>query len=134
MSITYDEIMIKFVEGGIVKNLAWVVKNLEIDPEVLANASREKVALKKFLTDIQDQFDEFMKDADDDPRNNQEDTDIFGDDDIAVSPNGGGTGVAFMEPPAQGEDVPEEEIDEEEEDDDESFDSGNEFDDGFPKD
>lgn len=127
MSIAYDEIIIKYVEGGMLKNLGWLIKNLESDAEVVAGASREKGALLKFLTSVQDQFDEFLNDGDDN-RSNQDDKELFGDDDIVVG-GSSGTQTDFMDPPTDGEDNPPDN----DSTDKDNFDFGNDFDDGFPK-
>ncbi len=124
MSLAYDEILIKYVEGGLLKNLSWLLQNLEKDPEVIAGSSREKDNLKKFLTSVNDQFEEFLGDGEDN-RGQQDDKELFGDDDIVVG-GCGGTQTDFLEPPNP--DDPQD-IDPDESDD---FDVGHDFDDGFP--
>lgn len=99
--INYDEFKIKYLEGGLTENLKFLVKNLEQDEEVIKGSSREKVAARKFLTDILDQLEEFVSDGNDDPRNNLDDADVFGDEDIVVRPDGP-TSTTFMDPPADG--------------------------------
>lgn len=114
----YDEIIIKYVQSGLYKNLEFLVKNLEEDDEVKQETDRRKVLLYKFIVDLQKQIDVFLESPEDDPRNNQSD-DIFGDDDIAVSPNG--TSTAFVDPPQEGlpPEFPPDEDSEDEEDEEE---------------
>jgi len=132
MSLPYDEIVIKYVEGGLLKNLSWLLQNLEKDPEIIAGTSREKENLQKLLTMVRDQFDEFLGDGDDN-RSQQDDAELFGDDDVVVGP--GGTQTTFMDPPTDGDDssTPDAPPSEDEDDAGPSFDTGADFDDGFPK-
>ena len=127
MSLAYDEIIIKYVEGGILKNLSWLLQQLEKDPEIVAGSCREKDNLKKFLTSVNDQFDDFLGDGDDN-RGQQEDKELFGDDDIVVGGRDG-TQTDFMEPPNP--DDPQDDTDNPDSGSD--FDVGHDFDDGFPK-
>jgi hypothetical protein len=93
----YEEIVLRYVDGGLRKGLDFILEKLDSDIEVLDESSRKKCALRKFLYDIKHQFDEFCEDPDSDPRDNQDDSALFGDDDIKVGP--GGTCTDFLEPP-----------------------------------
>ena len=85
--ITADEIIIKYVEGKIVPSLDWIIKNLETDVEVVAGNSEDKERLRKFLQGVADEFEEFLQAGGIDERDNQDDAEIFGDEDIIVSPD-----------------------------------------------
>jgi hypothetical protein len=85
--MSYDEIMMKYVEGKIMPGLEWVIKNLENDVEVIAGASEIKERLRKFLQGVSDEFEEYVQAGGLDDRDNQDDADVFGDDDIVVSPD-----------------------------------------------
>ena len=82
--MNYQEIILKYIQGGLEKNLKWLTSNLEGDPEVQTETSREKVNLLKLVRSMNDQLEEFLSDGSDDNRDNQE---LFSDDDIVVSPN-----------------------------------------------
>lgn len=97
----YDEIILKYVQGGLSKNIQWLIDNLQKDVEVTTEISREKCALLKLMNSINDQIEEFVSDCGDDARNNQDDKTLFGDDDIVVSPNG--TSTTFMDDEEQQE-------------------------------
>ena len=84
--ISYDEIMMKYVEGKLVKMYDWILKNLENDPEVIAGEDREKENLRKFLQEQVDVIEEYIQAGGIDDRDNQDDADIFGEDDIVTSP------------------------------------------------
>jgi len=87
MSMSYDEVIMKYVEGKLVPGLDWVIKNLETDVEVMAGNSDMKERLRKFLQGVADEFEEYLQAGGLDDRDNQDDTDIFGDEDIVVSPS-----------------------------------------------
>ncbi len=126
--MNFDEIIIKYVEGGLVKNLEWLIQNLQSDPEVIASVSREKENLLKLLNTVNDEIQDFIGDGDDN-RGQQDDKELFGDDDIAVG-GPGGTATDFMDPPDSDTDNPFPHGDTEDEDTDSPPDD---FDDGFPK-
>lgn len=96
----YDEIIIRYVQSGLYKNIEFLIKNLEEDEDVKSENDRRKCLLLKFLVDIKNQIDQYLESPEDDPRNLQ-DEDIFKDSDIAVSSNG--TSTAFIDPPENGE-------------------------------
>lgn len=104
MAITYEEIMMKYVEGGLSNGLDWIIKNLEEDPDVISGADRKKINLLRFINDMNIQLKDFLSEPDADPRDNLDNKDVFGDDDIVVGP--GGTSTDFLEPP-EGEEPPE---------------------------
>lgn len=85
--MSYDEVIMKYVEGKLVPGLDWVIKNLETDVEVMAGNSDMKERLRKFLQGVADEFEEYLQAGGLDDRDNQDDTDIFGDEDIVVSPS-----------------------------------------------
>lgn len=94
----YDEIIVKYVEGKLVPGIEWLTQQLDKDPQVISNSSREKVALRKFLCNIEEQFADFLNNPDEDPRDELDESDLYGDDDIIVGP-GKDTAVDFMDPP-----------------------------------
>jgi hypothetical protein len=98
MSISYDEIRLKYIEGKLLPGLDWIIKNLESDPEVVAGACQRKENLRKFLQGVADEFEEYLHAGDADPRDNQDDTQLFGDEDIVVAPNTSpdSTGIDFL--------------------------------------
>lgn len=93
--MTFDEIIAKFVDGGLLRNIQYVVKNLEVDPDIIGDTDRAKSALLKFLRDIEVQFDEFLEDGTIDERDGVDDDDIFGDDDI-ICKEGQGPNMDFL--------------------------------------
>ena len=118
----------KYIEGKVVPGLKWIIEQLDADPEVIANSNREKTSLRKFLCDIDEQFSEYLEEPGSDDRDNQDDAELFGDDDIAVGP-GRTTATDFMDPPGD-EDLGSDD----DEDDGPDLDTGSEgYDDGFPK-
>lgn len=116
----FDEIKMKYVDK-LINGMRWLEGQLSQDPQVMAQSDRAKVAMRKLINTTLDEWDEFFADPEDDPRHDLDDTDIFGDDDIAVGP-GRTTATGFMDPPDDEED---------DDDDEEDFDTGNDYDDGF---
>ena len=125
----YDEIIMKVIEGKLVPMIDWTNDQLDKDPDVTRNTDRRKKCLHKFMLDIREQFRDFLASPDDDERDNQDDS-IFSDDDIVVGP-GRHTATGFMDPPEEGD------FDDDDDDDEDNpfggFDTGNDYDDGFPK-
>lgn len=84
--IEYDEIMMKYVEGKLFKMYDWILDNLQKDPEVIAGNSKDKEALRKFLQQQADELEDFIQAGGIDERDMQDDSDIFGEDDIITHP------------------------------------------------
>ena len=82
----YDEIVIKYLEGKFIKGYDWLIDKLEKDPQVIDDSSPEKVSLLKFLRGQLEAIDEFIQ-SDDGEAERNEQADIFGDDDIVISPD-----------------------------------------------
>lgn len=130
--MTYDEIVMKYIESKIVPGISWVIQQLDQDNDVISNKNREKVILRKFLCDVEEQFSDFLNNPDEDPRDQLTEADIFGDDDIAVGP-GKKTAVDFMDPPENGGLADDEDYDDDDDEYGDDYDTGLDYDDGFPK-
>jgi hypothetical protein len=108
--IEYEEIMMKYVEGKLFKMYDWILTNLETDPEVVAGNNPDKELLRKFLQQQHDELEDFIQDGGIDDRDMQDDSDIFGDEDIVTSPDSSldERSDDFMTPPDDDDDEGEE--------------------------
>lgn len=91
--VEYEEIMIKYVDGKLFKMYNWILDNLEKDPELIAGESPNKEHLQKFLQEQCDALEEFIQAGGVDERDNQDDADIFGEEDIVIAPGADDSGM-----------------------------------------